>query len=202
MGTGSVEGGYVWSCRRLKTDVVQVASPTEGEVAEEGTIEMITDHLEAVVARWEAEQHPTKEEIPLMKVEVVGLAIVTRAQITVTILMTEAATQGEGGEEDEGGMTTIPLEEDGVVEGDNTGITREDVGHHVTMVVEITRVDMTRVTLIVPAVTALQGEEVPEGIPVEATETGAEDTEMTTPDLTTAREATMKMKTIDHPRDQ
>lgn len=193
----------MWSCHQLKTGVVLVDSATEEEVVGEATIEMITDHhLVAVGAKLEVEQCPTKEEIPHMTVEVGDLAIVTHARITVTILMTEAAIQGEGGEEGEGGMTTIPLEEAEVVEGDSMGTTPGGVVHHVTMVVETTLVDTTKVILIVPAATVLKGGEVLEGIPVEAIEMGVEDTGTTTPDRAIAREATMKMKITAHPRDR
>ena len=190
----------MWSCHQLKTDVVQETSTGEGDVVEEDMVEMITDlHLVAVEDPWEVDNRLTKEEIPFTKVEVEDLGIVTHALITMTTLMTEATIREEGGGVGEGGTITptrpTVLEEAGVVEGDSMGTVHEGVGHHVTMVVEITRVAMTTI-LIAPAATVHKEEEAQGDTLVVATEREVGATETTTPGPTTTREDIMKVENV------
>ena len=174
-------------------------------MVEEDTVEMITDlHLVAVEDPWEVDNRLTKEEIPFMKGEVEDLAIVTHALITMTTLMTEATTE-EGGGVGEGGTITPPthpmvLEEAGGVEGDSMGTVQGAVDHHVTMVVEITRVDTTTIQ-IAPAATVRQEEEAQGDTLVVATEREVEATEMTTPGPITAREDIMIAENV-NPKDR
>ena len=190
----------------MKTDVVQETSTGEGDVVEEeDMVEMITDlRLVAVEDPWEVDSRLMKEEIPFTKGEVEDLAIVTPALITMTTLMTEAAIREEEGGVGEGGTITPPtrpmvLEEAGGVEGDSMGTVQGAVDHHVTMVVEITRVDTTTI-LIAPVATHQEAEAQGDTLVV-ATEREVEGTEMTTPDPITTREDIMIAENV-KPKDR
>ena len=190
----------------MKTDVVQETSTGEGDVVEEeDMVEMITDlHLVVVEDPWEVDNRLMKEEIPFTKGEVEDLAIVTHVLITMTTLMTEATIQEEEGEVGEGGTITpthpMVLEEAGGVEGDSMDTVQGAVDHHATMVVEITRVDMTTIQ-IAPVATVPQEVEAQGATLVVATEREVEATEMTTPGPITTREDIMIAENV-NPKDR